>query len=97
MRFHGLAIRDDGEIMPLLDHDIIDAIKVGMDVVMGRGSSKLVLKTLQHIYSIDESAIFQKPVEWSNALKKVCGEHHANLILSAVTEEIRKLVMQEVR
>jgi hypothetical protein len=93
MKYHAFAIRNDGEMIPLPDHDTIDAIKRGIDVVMGKGSSKLIFKTLQHVYRIDESAIFQKPLEWNNTLTKVCGKHHANLILNAAMKEIRNLIM----
>jgi hypothetical protein len=93
MKYHALAVRHDDKIIPLSDPDVIDTIRKGMGV-LGVGSSTLILKTLQHVYNIDERAILQEPFIWCNVLKKICGEDSANLILNAIAEEMRKLMMQ---
>src|SRR6185503_616362 len=78
---HELAIGHGGKIIPLREEDIVDAIKKGIDVVMGKGSSTLLLKTLRHVYHINEDTIFKDPIAWSTALRKVCSKYGSNLIL----------------
>lgn len=94
LRNHKITIRPDGEMTPLSDHGVINAISRGIDAILGRGSSFLVMKTLFHIYNIDEVAILREPDVWCAKLTKLCGEYNANLILIAAAGEIRKLVMQ---
>lgn len=94
VKYHSIAIGHGGKIIPVREHDIVDAIKRGIDVSMGKGYSTIILKTLQYVYGIDESAIFRDPVEWSNMIRKACSPKGANLILNAVTEEVRRLIMQ---
>jgi hypothetical protein len=95
VKFHALAIGYDGKIMPLQEHDIIDAIRRGIDDFMGTGSSTLTLKTLEYVYNIDEDTIFRDPIKWSNTLRKVCGEHGDSAILNSVKKALTKLVVPE--
>jgi hypothetical protein len=93
VKYHDLAVRHDGKIISLSQIDIINAVKTAMDAILNEGSSTLILKTLQHVYNLDEEAILREPDVWCTKLKKVCGEHTANLMLYAAAAEIRKLVI----
>ena len=95
VKHHALYIDQNGRVIALRDRDIVNAIKRGMDISSGKGSSTLITKTLEHIHQIRENTIFEDPVKWRNMLMKTCGESTADLILKASADEIRKLIMDE--
>jgi hypothetical protein len=92
---HKFAIGRDGQIMPLSEDAIMDAIKRALDFVMGDGSSSLILKTLRFVYHVYEDDILQDPSVCFGRIEKMLGEPSANKIRSAASREIRKLIIRE--
>jgi hypothetical protein len=95
MRHHKLVLGIDGKVTSLSEENVVNAVRTGMDHVLGEGSSSLVFKTLQYIYHIREDAIFQNPSICFNKFEKMLGELAASKIRSAASRELRKLINQE--
>ena len=95
MKNHELAIGGDGRMIPLSEDDIVDALRKGMESVMGQGSSTLVLKSLQFVYHIGENDILANPSACFEKFEKMLGGLTTDKIRSAASREIRKLISQQ--
>jgi hypothetical protein len=95
MKHHKFVIGSDGQIMPISEDEIIDAVKRSLDFVMGDGSSTLILKTLQFVYHVSENDILHNPSACFGKFEKMLGAQSANKIRSAALREIRKLIVHK--
>ena len=66
-------------------------ISPGIEESLGNGSSYLLMKTLHHIYKIDEDIIWRDPQVFEEKLKRMFG-NTANNILNAISRRLTEKI-----
>jgi hypothetical protein len=69
----------------------ISIIAEAIDEELGSGSSYLLMKTLHHIYKIDEDIILRKPQIFEDTIKRMFGRRSEN-ILNAISRNFTEKV-----
>lgn len=83
------AITTSSNIPPPYSHyEIMDAIRLGIDRIMGNGTSDLILKTMKLVYYFDEERIFRQPKLFVNTLVKLLGKDVTPTILTSILYEM---------
>ncbi|HXG06556.1 MAG TPA: MEDS domain-containing protein [Nitrososphaera sp.] len=74
-------------------YDVITQVKGGMERLLGKGTTNLVLKTLKLVYKIDpEKAITYMPELFEEKLSKIMGDSVAKLLFEVLSDTLRKEV-----
>ncbi len=61
-------------------------IKVALERLLGSETANLVLKTLKHVYKIDEQTIRSNPALFEEKIRRMLGEPTAEIILKALSK-----------
>jgi MEDS: MEthanogen/methylotroph, DcmR Sensory domain len=70
--------------------DTIELIREGLDEVLDGENSELLLRTLDLVYRTDNNRIISQPEVFESNLRKALGDNKADMVVSSITEKIRK-------
>jgi DcmR-like sensory protein len=70
--------------------DTIELIREGLDEVLDGENSELLLRTLNLVYRTDNNSIISQPEVFESNLRKALGDNKADMVVSSITEKIRK-------
>ena len=88
---HQCAMDNNDDHREISDIVLLEAMRLGIENVLGRGSAKLVFQTMKMVYRIDEKAIISNPNVFEEKLRKVLG-HASESVLKSVSEQVRLLL-----
>ncbi len=61
----------------------------GLDKILGNKTSTILMKTLDIVYNLDQSAIVSKPEIFEKAMKGILGDQGGNIVLCTVVDKIK--------
>jgi hypothetical protein len=70
----------------------IELARNGLDKALGDELSNLIFKTMKLCYKINDSNIISNPPVLEEMLKRIMGKSAADITLTYVKDEVRKLV-----
>jgi hypothetical protein len=70
--------------------DTIELIREGLDEVLDGENSELLLRTLNLVHGTDNNRIISQPEVFESNLRKALGDNKADMVVSSITEKIRK-------
>lgn len=70
--------------------DTIDLLRTALAEVLNGEMSELLMRTLKLVYDTDNSTVISQPKVFEANLRKAVGDNKADMVVSSVTEKIRK-------
>ena len=71
---------------------LLDAIVDGIESVMGKGSGRLVMRTMEMVYKINEEIIISNPSLFQEKLQKILG-NSSKTVLTSVNNRIKEILL----
>jgi hypothetical protein len=70
--------------------NIASFVTDGIDKVLGKGSSNLIMQTLKFVYRLDEGALVSRPQLFEEKARLVLGDNSADFVFELIADAIRK-------
>lgn len=68
----------------------VSLVSDGIDKVLGKGTCRLIMKTLKLVYKLDEGVFVSQPQLFEEKARLVLGDNLANFVFELVADVIRK-------
>ena len=80
---------------PWTPERIMDLVKKGIDDILGGNSGRLITRTMQTVYGLDEEALITKPTTFEEKLRKLLGETVANKVIRSISSNLISMMTFE--
>jgi DcmR-like sensory protein len=93
---HNCTIHTDQWIhSPWTPERIIGLVKKGIDDILGSNSGRLITRTMQTVYGLDEEALITNPTTFEEKLRKLLGEAVANKVIRSISSNLTSMMTFE--
>lgn len=93
---HACTIHTDQWIhSPWTPERIIGLVKKGIDDILGSNSGRLITRTMQTVYGLDEEALITDPTTFEEKLRKLLGKTVANKVIRSISSNLTSMMTFE--
>ena len=95
---HACTIHTDQWIhSPWTPERIMDLVKKGIDDILGNSSGRLIARTIQTVYGLDEEELIADPATFEEKLRKLLGETVANKVIRSISSNLTSMMIFECK